>query len=70
MLDDYLCFAVYSANLAFNRVYKPMLNELGLTYPHYLVLIALYERDDQTVGGQEYFESNLLAHNFGEGDLG
>lgn len=49
-LDDYLCFAIYSANLAFNHVYKPMLAELGLTYPQYLVLIALYEDDDQTVG--------------------
>lgn len=50
-LDDYLCFATYSANLAFSRVYKPMLDELGLTYPQYLVLIALYEQDGQTVGG-------------------
>jgi len=49
-LDDFLCFAVYSANLAFHRVYKPLLDELGLTYPQYLVLVALYEQDDQTVG--------------------
>jgi len=50
-LDDFLCFAVYSANLAFNRVYKPLLDELGLTYPQYLVLVVLYEEDDRTVGG-------------------
>jgi MarR family transcriptional regulator, organic hydroperoxide resistance regulator len=50
-LDDFLCFAVYSANLAFNRVYKPVLDELGLTYPQYIVLVALYEQDDQTVSG-------------------
>jgi len=50
-LDDFLCFAIYSANLAFNRVYKPVLDELELTYPQYLVLVALYEEDDQTVGG-------------------
>src|SRR5258705_11588966 len=50
-LDDFLCFAVYSANLAFNRVYKPLLDELGLTYPQYLVLVVLYEEDNQTVGG-------------------
>jgi MarR family transcriptional regulator, organic hydroperoxide resistance regulator len=50
-LEDFLCFAVYSANLAFNRVYKPLLDELGLTYPQYLVLVVLYEEDDQTVGG-------------------
>jgi MarR family transcriptional regulator, organic hydroperoxide resistance regulator len=49
--DDFLCFAVYSANLAFNRVYKPRLDELNLTYPQYLVLVLLYETDDQTVGG-------------------
>jgi DNA-binding MarR family transcriptional regulator len=50
-LGDFLCFAIYSANLAVNRVYKPLLNELGLTYPQYIVLIALYDEDDQTVGG-------------------
>ncbi len=50
-LEEFLCFAVYSANLAFNRVYKPLLDELGLTYPQYLVLVLLYEADDQTVGG-------------------
>jgi MarR family transcriptional regulator, organic hydroperoxide resistance regulator len=49
-LDDFLCFAIYSANLAVNRFYKPLLDELGLTYPQYLVLVALYEQDDQTVG--------------------
>jgi DNA-binding MarR family transcriptional regulator len=49
-LGDVLCFAIYSANLAINRAYKPLLNELGLTYPQYLVLAALYEQDDQTVG--------------------
>ena len=50
-LDDFLCFAIYSANLAVNRVYKPVLDELGLTYPQYIVLVALYEQDDQTVSG-------------------
>ena len=50
-LDDFLCFATYSANLAFNRAYKPVLDELGLTYPQYIVLVALYEHDDQTVSG-------------------
>ncbi len=50
-LSDFLCFAVYSANLAFNRAYKPLLDQLGLTYAQYLVLVALYEQDDQTVGG-------------------
>ncbi|WP_244494787.1 MarR family winged helix-turn-helix transcriptional regulator [Bosea sp. Root483D1] len=50
-LDEFLCFAVYSTNLAFNRVYKPLLDELGLTYPQYIALVALYEEADQTVGG-------------------
>jgi DNA-binding MarR family transcriptional regulator len=50
-LDDFLCFAVYSVNLAINRVYKPLLEELGLTYPQYIVLVSLYDQDDQTVGG-------------------
>jgi MarR family transcriptional regulator, organic hydroperoxide resistance regulator len=49
-LDDILCFAIYSANLTVNRLYKPLLDELGLTYPQYLVLVALYEQDNQTVG--------------------
>ena len=50
-LDDFLCFAIYSTNLAVNRVYKSLLDELGLTYPQYIVLIALYDEDNQTVGG-------------------
>ena len=49
-LDDYLCFAVYSANLPLHRLLKPLLDEVGLTYPQYLVLIALYDDDHQTVG--------------------
>ena len=63
-LDDFLCFAVYSANLAFNRVYKPRLDELNLTYPQYLVLVVLYEEDDQTVGalGEKLFlDSSTLT---------
>jgi MarR family transcriptional regulator, organic hydroperoxide resistance regulator len=50
-LNDFLCYAVYSTGQAFNRVYKPLLDRLGLTYPQYLVMVALWERDDQTVGG-------------------
>ncbi|QCK85971.1 MarR family transcriptional regulator [Phreatobacter aquaticus] len=48
-LDDQLCFAVYSAAHAFNRVYKPLLDRLGLTYPQYLVMLVLWDRDDQSV---------------------
>jgi MarR family transcriptional regulator, organic hydroperoxide resistance regulator len=49
-LEDFLCFAMYSTNLAVNRRYKPLLDKLGLTYPQYLVLAALYDEDNQTVG--------------------
>jgi MarR family transcriptional regulator, organic hydroperoxide resistance regulator len=46
-----LCFAIYSTNLAVNRLNKSVLDGLGLTYLQYIVLVALYEQDDQTVGG-------------------
>src|SRR5665213_291702 len=45
-LDNQICFAVYSAAHAFNRVYKPLLDRLGLTYPQYLVMLVLWERDN------------------------
>jgi DNA-binding MarR family transcriptional regulator len=63
-LDRLLCFAVYSTGLAFNRVYKPLLDALGLTYTQYLAIISLAERDGQTVGelGERLFlESNTLT---------
>ena len=50
-LADFMCFSIYSANLAFSRVYKPVLEALGLTYPQYIALIALWEEDEQTVKG-------------------
>ncbi len=62
--DDFICFAVYSADHAFSRVYKPLLATLGLTYPQYLVLVALWARDDQTVGGLAdvlFLESSTLT---------
>ncbi|CAN7422165.1 MarR family winged helix-turn-helix transcriptional regulator [Rhizobium leguminosarum] len=63
-LSTFLCFAVYSANLAFGRAYKPILDELGLTYTQYIAMVALSEEDDQTVGalGEKMFlESNTLT---------
>lgn len=63
-LDDLLCFAIYSASHAFTKVYKPLLAELGLTYPQYIVMIALWSEDDQTVGelGQRlHLASNTLT---------
>jgi DNA-binding MarR family transcriptional regulator len=49
-LDAHLCFAMYSANIAINRVYRPVLDALGITYPQYLVMGALWERDGQAIG--------------------
>ena len=48
---DFMCFAVYSTNLAYSRVYKPVLEQLGLTYPQYITIICLWEEDNQTVKG-------------------
>ncbi len=45
LLDNQLCFALYSASLAMTKVYKPLLDELGLTYPQYLAMLVLWERD-------------------------
>jgi DNA-binding MarR family transcriptional regulator len=63
-LDDFLCFTIYSANHAFNRIYKPLLDALELTYPQYLAMVALWQKDDQTVGslGEKLFlESSTLT---------
>jgi DNA-binding MarR family transcriptional regulator len=49
-LNQQLCFSLYAASLAVTRVYKPMLDELGFTYPQYLVLHALWEEDGRTIG--------------------
>lgn len=49
-LDDQVCYAIYSAGMAIQRVYKPLLDRLGLTYPQYLVLNVLWREDGLTVG--------------------
>ena len=48
-LDEHLCFSLYAASIAVNRIYKPLLDRWGLTYPQYLVLTALSENDGLTV---------------------
>lgn len=48
-LDQQLCFALYASSLAMTKLYKPMLAPLGLTYPQYLVMLVLWERDDRAV---------------------
>lgn len=50
VLDHQLCFALYSASLAMTKLYKPLLEPLGLTYPQYLVMLVLWEADGLTVG--------------------
>ncbi|PDT05906.1 MarR family transcriptional regulator [Rhizobium chutanense] len=63
-LDDFICFAVYTASHALNRVYKPLLDTLGLTYPQYLAMVALWSEDGQTVGGlgeKLFLESSTLT---------
>lgn len=63
-IDDLLCFALYSAGHAFTRLYKPMLDPLGLTYPQFLVMVALWEKDGRTVseiGDRLLLESSTLT---------
>ncbi len=63
-LSDQLCFVTYSAAQAFNRVYKPLLDPLGLTYPQYLVLLVLWEADNVTVkeiGQRLFLDSGTLT---------
>jgi DNA-binding MarR family transcriptional regulator len=63
-LEEFLCFAVYSASHAFNRVYQPLLKDLGLTYPQFIVMVLLWGQDEQTVGelGRKLFlQSNTLT---------
>jgi MarR family transcriptional regulator, organic hydroperoxide resistance regulator len=63
-LDDQLCYAIYSAGIAIQRTYKPLLDALGLTYPQYLVLNLLWAEDAQPVGrlaDQLALESSTLT---------
>ena len=64
-LGDFLCFAIYSANLAFGRAYRPILEALGLTsYTQFIAIVALWEEDNQnvhTLGEKLFLESNTLT---------
>ena len=63
-LADFLCFAIYSANLTFGKAYQPILEALGLTYTQYIAVVALYDDGRQTVGGlgqKLFLESNTLT---------
>ena len=64
LLDNQLCFALYSTSLAMTKLYKPLLDELGLTYPQYLVMLALWERNDVAVselGNRLFLDSGTLT---------
>ncbi|MFC0219042.1 DNA-binding MarR family transcriptional regulator [Pseudochelatococcus lubricantis] len=49
-LEDQLCFSLYATSMAINRLYKPLLDQLGITYPQYLVLNVLWEEDGRSIG--------------------
>jgi MarR family transcriptional regulator, organic hydroperoxide resistance regulator len=63
-LDRQLCFALYSSSLAMTKLYKPLLEPLGLTYPQYLALLVLWERDGLGVnelGERLFLDSGTLT---------
>lgn len=63
-LDHQLCFALYSASLAMTKLYKPLLEPLGLTYPQYLAMLALWEQDGpmvSTLGERLRLDSGTLT---------
>ncbi|MBB3307863.1 MULTISPECIES: MarR family transcriptional regulator [unclassified Enterobacter] len=63
-VDQFLCFALYSASLAMTKLYQSRLKPLGLTYPQYLVLLALWEKDNVTVselGARVQLDSGTLS---------
>ena len=64
LLDNQLCFALYSTSLAMTKLYKPLLESLGLTYPQYLVMLVLWERDGLMVselGEHLFLDSGTLT---------
>src|SRR5476651_2906520 len=63
-LDQQMCFALYSANLALHKVYRKLLGQLDLTYPQYLVMLVLWQRDEVTVseiGDKLFLDSATLT---------
>jgi DNA-binding MarR family transcriptional regulator len=64
LIDNQLCFALYSASLAMSKIYKPYLDALGLTYPQYVVMLVLWEQDGQAVseiGERLFLDSGTLT---------
>lgn len=63
-LDEQLCFSLYATNLAMHKLYRKLLGQLGLTYPQYLVMMVLWERDDvmvSEIGERLYLDSATLT---------
>ena len=63
-LDNQVCFALYSTSLAMTKLYKPLLDAIGLTYPQYLVMLVLWEQDGPTVselGERLFLDSGTLT---------
>lgn len=63
-LENQLCFLIYSTNLTLNQLYRKLLTPLGITYPQYLVMLVLWEKDEITVseiGNKLFLESSTLT---------
>jgi len=63
-LDNQLCFAIYACSRSLTRIYRPLLHQLGVTYPQYLVLLVLWEKGQQSVtdlGQQLFLDSGTLT---------
>lgn len=63
-LDNQFCFALYSASLAMTKTYKPFLDQIGLTYPQYLVMLVLWQQDDvlvKAIGERLFLDSGTLT---------
>lgn len=63
-LNEFLCFTIYSTGLALNQFYRPLLEAIGLTYPQYLLMVALWAKDDQIVkdlGSSLFLDSSTLT---------
>ena len=63
-LENQICFALYSTSLALTKTYKPLLEQLNLTYPQYLVMLVLWEQDDvlvKDIGNALFLDSGTLT---------
>lgn len=64
LLENQLCFSIYACSREITKLYRPMLDEIGITYPQYLVMLSLWEHDQQTVkdlGDSLFLDSGTLT---------